>query len=172
MKCTVPLLLLGLGYSISFGQPVRPDTLHRDNSLQFGIVDCFGQGKMHASRIRGMVFDPTGVPVPGAKVLLTSAERYLAPDAKPAFQTETDQAGRFFLKAKSGDYVLDVKSQSFVSPQVQIDLGSDLVGFVHPDNLYVMLGLSGSFCAWVTGSHREFEHEAQLNRAKLQGKSH
>jgi hypothetical protein len=105
-------------------------------------------------------------------VLLTPSDIYLRPDAKPAFETKTDRAGRFLLNAKAGNYFLDVKTSSFVGPQVEIDLGRDLFGFIHPGNLYVMLGLSGSFCAWVTQSHRKFEHEVQLNRTELQGKSH
>jgi hypothetical protein len=171
MKCGVPLLLLGLGYSISFGQSVRPYAPPHGDLLQFGIVDCFGQGKVHSSRIKGAVFDPTGVPVPGAKVLLTPANTYLQPNVKPAFESETDKAGWFVIKAAPGDYILDIETPAFVSPQVEIDLGSDFVGLVHPDNLYAMPGLSGSFCPWVTTSQRKFDREVRLNKRRLQTNS-
>ena len=167
MNISVPIMFLGLGYSVSFGQSVRLHAFHHDTP-RFGIVDCFGQRKVRVSRVVGKVFDPTGVAVPGAKILLSGVGEYMQPNANPASESIADNAGRFVIKAVPGDYMLEIETPAFVSPHVEIDLGRDLVSFAHPENLYVMLGLSGSFCPWVTTSRRAFDREVRLNRKRLQ----
>ena len=162
MKYPVPALLLGLGCSISFGQSAHTET------PGFGIVDCIGQSKIQASRLVGTVFDPTGVPIPGAQVQLFPAAALQDPGLKPLAETTTDEAGFFRLDSKPDAYMLAVKSPAFVGPQVEIDLGKDLVSTLHPTKLYVILGLAGSFCPWVTRSKRGVEHEIQLNKRRLE----
>ena len=165
MKYTIPVMLLALGSSISFGQSAHAV------APGFGIVDCFGQGRVHASRLVGTVFDFTGVPVPGAKVYLFSPSTYLDPDAKPLSQTVTDEAGRFVLKAAPASYIFEVKSPVFTGAQVEIELGRDVVNVLRPTSLYVTLGMAGSYCPWVTTKRREFEHEVEDNKSRLQSHS-
>jgi hypothetical protein len=165
MKHSVPALLLGLGCSITFGQAAQTE------APGFGIVDCFGQPRVQVSRLMGTVFDPTGVPVPGAEVQLFPAAGFQNPRVKPLVETTTDDAGNFRLDSKPGTYMFEVKSPAFEGTQVEIDLGRDLVNTLHPARLYVMLGLAGSFCPWVTISKRGFEHEVEINQKRLDSKS-
>ena len=157
MKRTLTALaiLLGLGSSFSHGQLVNQNRVF----LQFGIVDCFGQGKAITSRVQGMIVDPTGVPVPGARISLTA-------EGKPILETRSGSDGRFSLKAPAGQYIFRVDVAPFAGPEIELDLGKDLASLLHPNSMHVILGL-GSFCPWVTTSDRNLKRETELNKQRL-----
>jgi len=158
MKQTLTALsiVVGLGCSFSPGQLVHRNRVF----LQFGIVDCFGQGRVLASRAQGMIVDPTGVPVPGARISLTA-------EGKPSLETRSGSDGRFLLKAPAGLYIFRVDVAQFAGPEIELDLGKDSTSLLHPNSMYVMLGLAGSFCPLVTTSDRMLKRETELNKQRL-----
>jgi hypothetical protein len=108
-----------------------------------GIVDCVYPGRVSVSRVQGRVFDPFGVVVPGVVITLVDEQN-------TSLQLATDEQGRFHFAISPGKYRLKAVFQMFQTSQTELNVGEDLVGLVHPGDLYVILGLSGSYCAWVT----------------------
>ena len=151
----------GQGHSISWEQGVRGGAIKQDGIFQFGIVDCVSQAKLTASRLVGVVVDPSGVPVPHANVSITANE-----NARIA--TVTDSKGRFSLNAPAGEYLLVVKATPFVSAEVGVRLGRDVAGIVHHNDLYVILGLAGSFCPSITTSVKAFRRTVRDNNNRMQ----
>jgi hypothetical protein len=62
-----------------------------------GIVDCVIQGRVQTPSVRGIVVDPTGVPVPDAHLVLEE-------NGEMAGQAATDTDGKFNLNASAGTY--------------------------------------------------------------------
>ena len=58
-------------------------------------VDCVMHKKLAVSRVQGQVYDPTGVPIPGAMISLTK-------DGTSSIQTKTGDDGRFRVDVASG----------------------------------------------------------------------
>ncbi len=80
--------------------------------LLLGCLALYGQGET-TSAIAGMVGDPSGAAVPGAKVTAVGTENGL----KRAVQT--DDAGRFsFPQLKPGSYAVKVEAEGF-APQTK-----------------------------------------------------
>jgi hypothetical protein len=125
-----------------------------------GIVDCVYPGRVSVSRVQGRVFDPFGAIVPG--VVITLVDEHNA-----TLQTTTDEQGRFHLASSPGKYRFKAVFQMFQTSQTELNVGEDLVGLVHPSDLRVILGLSGSYCAWVTTSQKEFRQIISSNEKRL-----
>ena len=83
MRHWLPVLALFAGLGSSF------------SATQSGIVDCLEQKRLTVPRIRGQVFDPMGVPIPGALVSVSS-------ETGPEMQSKTDATGQFNIKAPPG----------------------------------------------------------------------
>lgn len=124
-----------------------------------GIVDCVYPGHVAVSRIEGEVFDPFGVVVPGVVVSLVSEQG-------STLQTKTDNEGRFRLAASAGNYSFRAVFPMFQASQTELSVGEDLAGLVHPSNLRVILGMTGSFCSWVTTSQKEFRNIINSNKKR------
>jgi hypothetical protein len=137
MKHWLPVLVLlvGLGSSFSFAQN--------------GIVDCIEQKMLTVSRIRGQVFDATGVPVPGSLVSVSS-------ETRPEMQFKTDATGQFNIKVTPGRYMLKASYPGFEVTRAELDVGPDIWSLLHPTALRVILSVGSMSCPWVTASHKEF----------------
>lgn len=123
-------------------------------------VDCVSPRTLKVSRVQGQVFDISGNAVPGVVVSLVQ-------DGKPTAQFHTGSNGEFQFKAAPGRYVLKAVVPAFQSTSVELEVGSDLGNLFHPSTLYVIVGLQGSFCPWVTTSNREFQKIVRANNQRL-----
>jgi hypothetical protein len=132
----VLFVLAGLGNSISFAQD--------------GIVDCVIQPKLVVAKVHGQVFDPSGVPVPGALIVLSH-------DGVGQAQTTTDANGTFALNVPSGNYHFRVELRGFEVTTAELEVGRDVASFVHRKTLKVILALTAMNCPWVTTSKRELK---------------
>jgi hypothetical protein len=126
------VLFAGLGSSFS--------------SAQDGIVDCVMQKKLLVSP----VFDPSGVPVPGAQIALSR-------EGAQQIQSKTDAKGEFTLRVPSGSYRFKAKLQGFEVTEAELEVGNDLANLARPTALKVILALPGMNCPWVTASNKEFK---------------
>jgi hypothetical protein len=120
------------------------------SAAQPGIVDCVEQKILTVSRIRGQVFDATGVAVPGALVSVSS-------NARPEMQLRTDASGRFNFKVSSGRYMLKASCPGFEVTRAELDVGADILNLLHPTALKVILSVGSMYCPWVTASDKEFK---------------
>jgi len=127
-----------------------------------GIVDCVCPGHVAVSRVGGRVFDPFGVAVPGAAISLVDEQG-------STLQTKTDSEGRFRVAASPGKYSFKAAFPRFQTSQTELNVGEDLVGPVRQGNLWVILGLEGADCAWVTTSHKEFRQIISSNKERAEG---
>ncbi len=122
-------------------------------------VDCVYPGRVAVSRVQGQVFDPFGAVVPGVVITLVNAQGL-------TLKTTTDAQGRFHVAASPGKYFFKAVFPMFQTSQTELSVGEDLVGPVHSNNLYVIMGLSGSYCAWVTTSPEEFQQIIGSNKKR------
>jgi hypothetical protein len=138
MKRWLPVLVLfaGLGSSISSGQ--------------CGIVDCIEQKALTVPRIRGHVFDATGILIPGVLISVSS-------DTRPEVQLKTDASGQFNFKVSPGRYVLKASYPGFEVKKARLDVGADILSLLHPTALRVILSVGLCDCPWVTTSNKEFK---------------
>jgi len=125
-----------------------------------GIVDCVSPSHISVSRVQGQVFDPSGVAVPGVTVSLV--------DKRGARQEiETDSQGLFHIEALPDSYEFKAAQRSFETASAGLYiLGREDVG-PRPDYLYVVLGMGGSFCPWVTASKHEFQRIIRDNKKRM-----
>jgi len=131
--------------------------LHMARAQSF--VDCVYPRRVSVSRIQGRVFDPFGVPVPGVVITLVDEDGR-------TLQTKSDGGGRFQIAASPGKYSFKADFPMFQTSDTELAVGEDLIGFIHPSHLYVILGLTGSECAWITTSRKEFEQVISDNKKK------
>lgn len=125
-----------------------------------GIVDCVNPATLNVSRVKGQVFDPTGVVVPRVAVSLTSEQG-------TNLTAISDREGRFRFPAATGRYQLKSALPMFQPAAVELDVGKDAVRLINPSDIRVILGLAGSFCPWVTTSNREFQRIIRANKKRL-----
>jgi len=136
----VLFVVAGLGSSIS--------------SAQYGIVDCVMQPKLVVSRVQGQVFDPYGVPVPGALIALSH-------DGVQQAQATTDANGKFALSVPSGTYHFWAELRGFEVTTADLEVGRDVANLIHRKTLKVILGLPGMNSPWVTTSNKELKQMAR-----------
>jgi hypothetical protein len=130
----------------------------------YAQVDCVYPGHVAASRVDGQVYDSFGTVVPGVAITLTD-ERGSKLEAK------TDDQGRFRIAAASGKYSFKATFAMFETSQTSLDVGADLAGLLHPSKLYVILGLNGSNCPWVTTSQKKFRQIVNSNKKRSEESS-
>ncbi len=130
------------------------------SSLLVAQVDCVQPHEIPVTQVRGQVFDPFGIPVPEATVLLV-------PQKGQKLQTKSDGKGRFELHAPLGHYALKVEQQGFALSSAELHVGRNLLGTIHRQELRVMLGFAGSYCPWITTSKRNFLSAVQTNIKRL-----
>ena len=126
-------------------------------------VDCVSPGRVYALRMRGIVVDPKGAPIPGAKVSIESNGSVIA-------TTLSNDDGRFSLNGKRGIYTLRVEyptaNQAFDNLSVELHAGTRIRTLLKPGQLRVILGIRYMFCTWVTTSRNEFEYEVRSNNGR------
>ena len=123
-------------------------------------VNCISPKPLKVSRVQGQVFDITGNAVPGVVVSLVQ-------EGKSKAQFHTGAIGQFQFKAAPGRYVLNAVVPAFQRASVELEVGRNLGNLFHPSTLYVIVGLHGSFCPWVTTSDREFQKIVRDNNQRL-----
>jgi hypothetical protein len=134
----VLILFVGLGSSISFAQD------------GIKVIDCVMQRKLVVSWVQGQVFDPNGIPIPGAQITLNR-------DGLRQAQSTTDANGNFALDVPPGNYVFRAELRGFEVTTAELEVGRDIANLVRPKALKVILALSGMNCPWVTSSNKEFK---------------
>lgn len=141
--------------------PLLTCTFTAQSSVRAQTVDCVNPAKLHVSRILGQVFDPSGNPIPSANIEVRNGEQQFK-------HANADASGNFDVKLPFGEYSLEVSYRPFQSLNVEADVGQDLRTIARPTSLYVILGLAGSFCSWVTTSKKEFHHEVRANKKRIE----
>jgi hypothetical protein len=127
----------------------------------FGQVDCFGYRMHLVSKIEGRIFDPSGIPLPKAKVTLLR-------DSAVVDRAETDERGWFEIKAPRGKYNLRAEARGFAEGFAMLDVAHDPNHLLHRSTLWIILGLGFSEpCPTSTTSHREFLHLLQTQKQQL-----
>ena len=120
------------------------------SSGQCGIVDCIEQKALTVPRIRGHVFDATGILIPGVLISVSS-------DTRPEVQLKTDASGQFNFNVSPGRYVLKASYPGFEVTKARLDVGADILSLLHPTALRVILSVGSMDCPWVTTSNKEFK---------------
>jgi len=128
--------------------------------LQAQTVDCVYPSRIFVCRVQGHVFDPFGTAVPGVVLSLVNG-------SAATLQTTSDNQGGFRLAAPPGKYSLKAVFPMFQTSQAELNVSEDSAGLVRPGNLYVILGMTGSFCAWVTTSKKDFDKIIRANKKRL-----
>ncbi len=123
-------------------------------------VDCVLPRQINVSRIQGHVYDPWGRAIPGAEVSLSDAGKVIQ-------QQSTDEEGSFSFPQHSGRFEFAATVKFMQPSRVVLQVGNDLVHFIHHDDLFVLIGLPGSYCSWITTSHREFAREIANNKIRM-----
>jgi len=152
---------LALAFYVGAGGFFIVGELHAYASTQFGIVDCFGQPNVLAARARGVIVDPTGVPLSGALVTMTG-------EGGSNFETKSDSDGHWSLMAPPGHYIFRVKMDAFAGPEIGLDIHRDVTNIIRPKELKVLIGLQGMFCPWVTTNDAKFKYEIAENKKRLE----
>ena len=122
-------------------------------------MTCVSQRNIHVAALRGQVFDPSGVPIPG--VVLT-----ISKDGHTVSSWKSNINGGFDLKGFSGEYEIHAESPGFMPFSLSTEVGSDLSTLLHPKSLKVILGLGGTTCGFATTSQRQFKNEVKYFRSR------
>ena len=127
-------------------------------TVAWGQVDCVQNHRLTVREIMGKVVDPFGTAIPGATIEAVGGNDY-------RFTTKTDKNGEFALPASPGKYKLAVKLRMFQSAKVDLVVNHNILKARH-GKLYVILGLAGSYCPWITTSKKELEYSIHSNEKR------
>jgi hypothetical protein len=108
--------------------------------------------QVHVAQLRGTVYDPSGVRIPGASVRVQKDGNLLG-------EAQTDDRGGFAFKVRPGRYKLQAEMPGFQRMSQEIDVDLDLSTLLLPGHLRVVLGLGGTFCSYATTSTRQFKYD-------------
>jgi hypothetical protein len=129
-----------------------------------GIVDCVSPRRVYALRLKGVVIDPTGAPIPNAKLSIEANGKMLG-------TASSNSDGSFSLKSKPGVYTLKVGLSDahdvFDPLSVELHSGMSVRTLFRPGQLRVILGIRYMDCTWATTSRKEFEYEIRSNKGRL-----
>jgi len=123
-------------------------------------VDCVMPAPLTVSRVQGQVFDWTGTGVPGVAITLVSRSGAM-------MRTTAGQEGRFQIPVPPGQYFFKAIVPMFQTASGKLTVREDTDGHVRPSYLYVIVGMGGSFCPWMTTSKREFRKIILDNKKRL-----
>jgi Carboxypeptidase regulatory-like domain len=126
-----------------------------------GIVDCVVQSRVRTPSVRGIVADPTGVPIPDTLVILEA-------NGERVQQTKTDIDGKFKMNATPGTYRFNVIRPVFTGLDIDLVIGGDFSNAFGRSQLYSVLGLPGSFCPMVWTSANKFHRMIDANKKRLE----
>jgi hypothetical protein len=116
------------------------------------------EGALHVSHIQGIVVNGHGKPVVGAKVTLARAE-------KVAYETKTDDSGRFDFDHVSGQYLLHVNRTEYAGASREVIVGEALMTVMRRNTIYVIAGPGACTddCSSVFASKSEFDRIIKRN---------
>jgi hypothetical protein len=125
-------------------------------------MDCPAPGEITLKRMQGIIYGPSGEPVPGITVRISRAGKQIA-------QTQTDEGGRFKFNTGKGEY--DVRAE-FARIKT-FDVKARVVGGVfHPSRLFIVMALSGTRCSFATSSSKQLKQEIQHYQHQLREIQH
>lgn len=130
----------------------------------FGQMDCFGVKTLKVSRVEGQVFDPQGVPVSGASVVLLQ-------NSEPVASATADRAGKFHLDAPAGGYWLRATNIGFAPATVPIRIRHGLLKLRSSGSVYLILGV-GMFLPCPAGTLSEKEFQSTIKNLEDTLKEH
>ncbi len=135
-----------------------------DSAFAQGIVDCVSPAHVTVVRFQGQVFDPGGTGVPDVKISLVHELGELG----ATMQLTADEQGRFQLDVLPDRYNFKAIDPLFQTASGQLTiLGREDGGRKRPDFLYVVIGMAGSFCPWMTTSKSKFERVIRANKRRM-----
>jgi hypothetical protein len=116
------------------------------------------EGPLHVAHIQGIVVNGRGKPVAGAKVTLERAE-------KVAYETKTDDSGRFDFDHVSGQYLLHVNRTEYAGASREVIVGEALMTVMRRNTIYVIAGPGACTddCSSVFASKSEFDRIIKRN---------
>jgi hypothetical protein len=83
-----------------------------------GAISAYGQNAIRSFELSGVVLDPSGAVIAGAKVIVRG-------DGRPAQTATTDQRGEFhFSRIVSGDYEIEALMDGFKPTVIRVTLGA------------------------------------------------
>jgi hypothetical protein len=122
---------------------------------------CPSPPEMNLSRIQGMVYGPSGIPIP--KILVQALQ-----NGKIVAQTQTDDRGKFELKVAPGNYDVHLQYLGYKSMDLNVRVGHG--GGFHSARIRIVLGLSGARCSFATTNRKQFKDEIKRYGRQLQEK--
>jgi hypothetical protein len=123
-------------------------------------IDCVQNHTLNVREISGVVFDPSGEIVPSSTVSAIDQKGH-------AVTTRSGSDGKFALQVPLGRYELRAELNGFERSQVNLIVRRSIWNVLQKRRLYVILGLPGSFCPWVTVSKKDFESNISANNKRL-----
>ena len=119
------------------------------------------EGALHVAHIQGIVVNGHGKPVAGAKVTLERAE-------KVAYETKTDDSGRFDFDHVSGQYLLHVNRTEYAGASREVIVGEGLTIVMRRNTIYVIVGPGACTddCSSFYASKSEFERAIKRNNGQ------
>ena len=126
---------------------------------------CAAPPDLKLSRIHGMIYGPSGLPVPQ---ILVWAEQ----DGKSIVKTQTDSRGKFELKVAPGKMIVHVQLLGSRLMDLNVQVGHGAGGPFRSARLLMVLGLSGTRCSFVTMSKKEFKEAIKRYQGLLKENRH
>jgi hypothetical protein len=123
-------------------------------------MTCVSSPTIQVARIRGIVFDPFGVQVPGVFLTISREGRTVA-------SARSDRDGKFDIRVPSGDYVIHAEGEGFLPLNQPLTVSSDIASLIHQGALRIILGLGGTTCGYATTSKRQFKKEVNNLHQRL-----
>jgi len=126
---------------------------------------CAAPPDLKLSRIHGMAYGPSGLPVPEILV-------WVEQDGKSIAKTQTDKRGKFELKAAPGKMIVHVQLLGSRLMDLNVQVGHGAGGPFRSARLLMVLGLSGTRCSFVTMSKKEFKEAIKRYQGLLKENRH
>jgi hypothetical protein len=123
-------------------------------------VDCVLNHTLKVREISGVVLDPSGEAVSTSTVSAIDQKGH-------GVTAQTSSDGRFALQVPQGRYELRAELNGFEPGQANLMVRRNVWNVFPKRQLYVILGLPGSYCPWVTASKKDFEYNIRANSKRL-----
>jgi len=125
----------------------------------YAQTGCVSAANLTVPTFQGRLSDIAGNPVSGAVVTLES-------NNGSQFKATTRANGQFRLDAPPGKYKLLAFYPSFQSISTTLTVGPNTTAS-QESTLYIILGLQGSYCSFITTSKKEFDNIIRANKKRL-----